>query len=268
MSDGDFKFKLDCAQDAVTPKALNQAVSAFTKMLAEADASDWRISRLELHSIELAAKPVVVDEAVQRSFDALDTFARLAARLAARGDVRREEVSRFSGSFSALSDLAKETGADIIVSSQKAEGTFTPAVLTNINRLLIRSARRSFGHVRGIVDKVILQPTHRTLGLVDRITQSRVDVRFGPSLDSVVKRIQIGMEVDAKGFVRADDGELLSVEAQELEIVNAERRPLTTAEDLEGLIGLDFTGGLNSVDFISALRDSHDSNGATAGGRR
>lgn len=264
MSDGDFKFKLDCAQDAVTPKALNQAVSAFTKMLAEADASDWRISRLELHSIELAAKPVVVDEAVQRSFDALDTFARLAAR----GDVRREEVSRFSGSFSALSDLAKETGADIIVSSQKAEGTFTPAVLTNINRLLIRSARRSFGHVRGIVDKVILQPTHRTLGLVDRITQSRVDVRFGPSLDSVVKRIQIGMEVDAKGFVRADDGELLSVEAQELEIVNAERRPLTTAEDLEGLIGLDFTGGLNSVDFISALRDSHDSNGATAGGRR
>ena len=30
------------------------------------------------------------------------------------------------------------------------------------------------------------------------------------------QRIQVGMEVDARGFVRADDGELVSVDAEDL----------------------------------------------------
>lgn len=193
MGDRDFRFKLDCAPQDVTPKALSQAVSAFARILSAADASDWRISRMELHSIDLAAKPVVVDERTERSFATLDTITRLATR----DDVSRDEAFRFSGVFSTLSDLAKETNANITVSSHEAEGTFTPGVLTGINRLLIRGSRRSFGHVRGMVDKVILQRTHRTLGLVDHVTRSRVDVRFGPELDPIVKRIQVGMEVDA-----------------------------------------------------------------------
>ena len=166
-----------------------------------------------------------------------------------------------------MSDLAKETNANITVSSHEAEGTFTPGVLTGINRLLIRGSRRSFGHVRGMVDKVILQRTHRTLGLVDHVTRSRVDVRFGPELDPIVKRIQVGMEVDARGFVRADDGELVSVDAEDLEIIADGHRAPATAEDLEGIISLDFTGALGSVDFVSTLRETHD-HGTTMGGGR
>jgi hypothetical protein len=74
MGDRDFRFKLDCAPQDVTPKALSQAVSAFARILSAADASDWRISRMELHSIDLAAKPVVVDERTERSFATLDTI--------------------------------------------------------------------------------------------------------------------------------------------------------------------------------------------------
>ena len=263
MGDRDFRFKLDCAPRDVTPKALSQAVSAFARILSAADAPDWRISRMELHRIDLAAKPVVVDERTERSFATLDTITRLATR----DDVSRDEAFRFSGIFSALSDLAKETNANITVSSHEAEGTFTPGVLTGINRLLIRGSRRSFGHVRGMVDKVILQRTHRTLGLVDHVTRSRVDVRFGPELDPIVKRIQVGMEVDARGFVRADDGELVSVDAEDLEIIADGHRAPATAEDLEGIISLDFTGALGSVDFVSTLRETHD-HGTTTGGER
>ncbi|WP_033494388.1 hypothetical protein [Bifidobacterium biavatii] len=115
---------------------------------------------------------------------------------------------------------------------------------------------RSFGHVRGNVDKIILQTTHRTLGLIDRVTQSRIDVRFGPELDSIVKQIQMGMEVDTRGFIRANDSELPSMDAEELMIIREGHRPLVTAEDLEGTIGLDSTGGFGSVDFASALRDN------------
>lgn len=43
MGDRDFRFKLDCAPQDVTPKALSQAVSAFARILSAADASDWRI---------------------------------------------------------------------------------------------------------------------------------------------------------------------------------------------------------------------------------
>ena len=249
MGDRDFRFKLDCAPRDVTPKALSQAVSAFARILSAADASDWLISRMELHSIDLAAKPVVVDERTERSFATLD------------------EAFRFSGVFSALSDLAKETNANITVSSHEAEGTFTPGVLTGINRLLIRGSRRSFGHVRGMVDKVILQRTHRTLGLVDHVTRSRVDVRFGPELDPIVKRIPVGLEVDARGLVRADDGELVSVDAEDLEIIADGHRAPATAEDLEGIISLDFTGALGSVDFVSTLRETHDHGTTTGGGR-
>ncbi|MBW3079022.1 MULTISPECIES: hypothetical protein [Bifidobacterium] len=263
MDDEDFSFKLDCAPDAVTPKALGQAVSVFNKMLAVANASDWRISRMELHSIDLAAEPVVVDEATERSFATLGVIARLAAS----DTVSREKISRFSGVLSSLNDLAKETGADVTIASRGVAGTFTPATLTDLNRLLIRGARRSFGHVRGNVDKIILQTTHRTLGLIDRVTQSRIDVRFGPELDSIVKQIQMGMEVDARGFVRANDGELLSMDAEELIIVRGEHHPLVTAEDLEGTIGLDCTGGLGSVDFVSALRDNAIDDTADGGER-
>lgn len=118
-----------------------------------------------------------------------------------------------------------------------------------------------------MVDKVILQRTHRTLGLVDHVTRSRVDVRFGPELDPIVKRIQVGMEVDARGFVRADDGELVSVDAEDLEIIADGHRAPATAEDLEGIISLDFTGALGSVDFVSTLRETHDHGTTTGGGR-
>ena len=263
MDDRDFRFKLDCAPQDVTPKALSKAVSTFARMLSAADAPDWRISHMELHSIDLAAKPVVVDERTERSFATLDTITRLATR----NDVSRDEAFRFSGVLSALSDLAKETNANITVSSNEAEGTFTPGILTGINRLLLRGSRRSFGHVCGTVDKVILQATHRTLGLVDHVTQSRVDVKFGPELDPIVKRIQVGMEVDARGFVRAANGEPVSVDADDLKIIAGDHRPPVTAEDLEGIISLDFTGGLGSIDFASALRETHD-HATTTGGER
>lgn len=106
------------------------------------------------------------------------------------------------------------------------------------------SSRRSFGHVRGNVDKVILQPRHRTLGLVDAVTQHRIEVRFGATMDPIVRQLQVGMEVDVRGFARAHDGAVLSMEAEELEIIAPRHRSPATAEDLEGLLDLDFTGRL------------------------
>ena len=87
-----FSFRLDCASDAVTPKALSQSVTIFTKMLAEANASDWRISRMELHSVDLAAQPIVSDAAAEESFAVLEVIARLATDNA----VSRERASRFA----------------------------------------------------------------------------------------------------------------------------------------------------------------------------
>lgn len=266
MSSDDFRFELDCARERVTPRTLNQAVSVFSKVLSAADASDWRVSSVELHSIALVARPTVVDENAERAFGALNDFANMATRVT-ENDANREEISRFGGIWSPMSDLIKETGADITVVSRDVEGVFTPVLMANVSRLLVRSARRSFGHVRGRVDKIILQPTHRTLGLVDCVTQNRVDAKFGTELDPVVQQIQMGMEVDIRGFARVSDGVLLSMEAEEIEITPARHHALVTAENLEGTIGMDFTGGLGSVDFVSALRDS-DVDDATTGAER
>ena len=248
-----FSFRLDCASDAVTPKALSQSVTIFTKMLAEANASDWRISRMELHSVDLAAQPIVSDAAAEESFAVLEVIARLATDNA----VSRERASRFATILSTMNDLSKDTGANIVVTSRGEEGAFTPLRLADVNRLLVRSARRSFGHVRGRVDKIILQSTHRALGLVDCVTQSRIDVKFGSDLDADVKQIRIGMDVDVRGFIRSSEGKLLSMEAEEVMIVHEGHHSPVTADDLEGTIDLGFTGGLGSLEFVSALRDGN-----------
>lgn len=262
MSTNDFRLKLDCAQDAVTPRALVQSVTVFAKMLAEAEASDWRISDMELHSVELAATPTTMNEAAERSFATLDAIVRLSVR----DGVSRDEVPRFSSILSSLNDLSQETGADVIVSSRNVKGTFTPEGLSDdIKKLLIRGARRSFGHVRGKVDKVILQPRHRAIGLIDRVTQSRVDVKFSSELDNMIPRIHVGMEIDVRGFIRTNNSALLSMDAEALDIIETGHHSPVTAEDLKGILDSGFTGGLSSVDFASALRDAAESDGMTTG---
>lgn len=130
----------------------------------------------------------------------------------------------------------------------------TAETLSRVDCLLDFNTVRSFGHVRGVVDKVILQRTHRTLGLVDQVTESRVNVRFGPLLDRRVVELHVGTLVDVAGFIRSRRGRLLHVEA--LEVSSAEQGDgrRAYAGDLEDLLDPGFMGGAGPVESVRRVR--------------
>ena len=179
----EFGFRLDCAQDEVTPKALKRSVETFLKMLEEADAQDWRISNLGLHSVDLAAQPLVDDEEADASLAALEKMVALATR----ENVRPSDVEGVEKSIVCIRDLIKDFGYPVTLVIDKRKSTFTAETMNRISPLLTPRERVSFGHVRGIVDKLILQKNHRSIGLVDEVTSQRMEVRFPSELDAEVQ---------------------------------------------------------------------------------
>ncbi|WP_303168596.1 hypothetical protein [Bifidobacterium dentium] len=244
----EFGFRLDCAQDDVTPKALRRSVETFLRMLEEADAQDWRISNLGLHSVDLAARPVVDDEESKKSFAALEKVCALATR----ENIRRSDVEGVEKSIICIWDLIKDLGFPITLVIANRESTFTRETMDRLSPLLDRRDRISFGHVRGVVDKLILQKSHRSIGLVDEVTSQRMEVRFSKNLDTDVQGLSIGMTIDATGLVQRARGR---IDAERIRVIANARTEPAGVEELEGILDLDFTGGMGSVEFVSALRD-------------
>lgn len=246
----EFGFRLDCAQDEVTPKALKQSVETFLKMLEEADAQDWRISNLGLHSVDLAAKPLENDEKAEASFAVLGKMVALASRK----DVQPSDVVGVEKSVICIRDLIKDYDCPVTLIIGKKKSTFTPETMNRISPLLVPRERVSFGHVRGVVDKLILQKNHRSIGLVDEITSQRMEVRFSSELDAEVQGLTVGVTIDAVGLIRRA-GAKGRVDAEKIRVIEKVHLKPVGAKDLEGILDLDFTGGLGSVEFVSALRD-------------
>lgn len=256
-----FVFRVDCAHDAVTPKALKRSVETFMKMLESADAQDWRISELGLHSIDLAACPVVNDE---RAMESVSRLERISA-LAAKESPAPSDVEGVADVVVCIRDLIRDCNCPITLVVADTANTFTSETMDKLSPLLDQSGRTSFGHVRGIVDKVILQERHRSLGLVDAVTTQRVDVRFAKNLDAVVRGINVGATVDAMGWVQRARR---IVTAEDIRIVTEEHGEPVMVSDLEGILNPDFTGGMGSVDFVSSLRDSRLDEDMHIGGTR
>jgi hypothetical protein len=252
MSKGTFEFVLDCPVELVTPKTLSNAAGVFSNMAAKAKASDWKMINVAIHSIELISEPTIRDEAADKAFDELTRMAKLPAL----EDLDRSDVEEYGQIISGMTELVNQTGARINLNVDGQGAVFGAEDLNRMNGLLKKASRITFGRVVGTVDKVILQTNHRTLGLVDSLTEGRVDVKFGKSLDKKVQEITVGMRVKVEGFIRASEGRLLAVDAEDLAIVVDEHRPLVTAEDLEGIIDHELPDGMSSIDFVRQLRDA------------
>lgn len=295
--DSMFGFELECGDAPVSPRSLGMAVDTFQKLLAAAEASDWKVRFLSGPGIRLEARPDPEAEggAIVRAERALDLIVGVvSARLEdIEAAVAMPEV------LSSLRNLIRETGAVVVLDTavsagmlqgQEASGPSdasdaaqqdsdaaaddssrlalpdavgpvrfrrsycTAETLSRVDCLLDFNTVRSFGHVRGVVDKVILQRTHRTLGLVDQVTESRVNVRFGPLLDRRVVELHVGTLVDVAGFIRSRRGRLLHVEA--LEVSSAEQGDgrRAYAGDLEDLLDPGFMGGAGPVESVRRVR--------------
>lgn len=259
MTMAEFGFKLNCAEDAVTPKALKRSVETFLKMLEEVGAQDWRISNLGLHSVDIAATPIVNDEDAKKSFAILSRVAALAKK----NDLHSSDMQGIEKPVVCIVTLFKELVFPITLVINGAESTFTSESINQLSKLLEKREMVSFGHVCGIVDKLILQERHRSIGLIDEATSQRIDVRFTKELDHDVQGLTVGMTIDAVGLIQRSRDR---INAERIRVIAQADSRTARIDELEGILDLNFTGGMSSVDFVSALRDcSNDEDGRIGG---
>ncbi len=102
-----------------------------------------------------------------------------------------------------------------------------------ISEMLKRSGRPSYGRVRGIVYRLMIEPGHRSIGLYDDVTGEKVGVAFTEELDDAVKQLRIGAHVSIKGFKRTHEGKIIGkVRAEEIRQLPPRRHAMVSAADL------------------------------------
>lgn len=247
-----FDLRVNCPPDFVTIEQVDEAVKTFKKLLGCAKASNWRISNLGIHSISMAATPTIDDEKTAESSEILHDLATLPSH---EDDIRKLEI--YANELASIDNLMQHTGADISISMGSTGGLFTPSFMTRVNGVLAHGVRNTFGHARGTVDKVILQRNKRILGMVDDVRGERFDISFGKDMDTVVQKIQVGMTIDARGLIQRDN-KPAKMRAEDINVIQEEHHIPVTAADLMGIAPFDFTGGLGSVGYVSALRGSYE----------
>jgi hypothetical protein len=132
------------------------------------------------------------------------------------------------------------------------------ATIVQIDEVLARNAAEavagkvvSIGSVEGILDKVNFRNV-REFGLIDERTGAAMKVTFGAEMDDAVKQA-IGTAVVVTGTLsRNSTGQKVSMRARS--ITAMAKRPPRPVEQLVGILGDDWTGGLDAVEFIRAQR--------------
>ena len=256
-----FSFKVACPPDRITAKAFSLATETFTRILSKANADSWLITEARIASVDLTARPSVADAAASESVHVMERIATLSSP----AGPDQGTVGEFKQIIDNFSVLTNETGADLVMVVNDRESVFTSDILDGCQRLLKKASRRSFGHVTGKVDRLILQQSHRSMGLVDKNSGLRIKVSFTSKLDSSVSKLNLGAEIDVKGFIRRNSDGSLSMEAEDIIRIVDRHRPLVTADDLEGVLRIQLSDNMDSAAIVASMRKDR-SDELTVGG--
>lgn len=217
-------FKLGCPADAVTIDGLSDTLKTFKKLLVAAKAADWRIRDVGIHSVAVAAEPVVADEETDKSLRTVrDVVGAVESRDVARMLDYREEVE-------SIIALSAKYSSPVEFGAGGDHTTMTVEDAKKISEMLKRSGRPSYGRVRGIVYRLMIEPGHRSIGLYDDVTGEKVGVAFAEELDDAVKQLRIGAHVSIKGFKRTHEGKIIGkVRAEEIRQLPPRRHAMVSA---------------------------------------
>lgn len=249
MSDS-IRFKLDCPADAVTIDGLSDALKTFKKILSSAMATGWRISDVGIHSVAIAAAPVVEDEKTDES---LKIVRNVVSAVESR-DV--DLILNYREEVESVIELSAKYAAPVEFGTGDAHVTMTVEDARKISEMLKRSGRLSYGRVKGTVYRLMIEPGRRSIGLFDDATGKKVGVVFTEELDDAVKQLRIGMHVSIRGSKRTHEGEIIGkVRAEEIRQTPPRQHVMVKAADLAEIADFDLTFGLGSVAYVNELRE-------------
>lgn len=249
-----FGMRFNCRPEDVTPQRLGKVTDLFSDLMKAARAQEWRVKGLSIHSVDIVAEPVILDEdAIQAQAFLKSTFTLTPESVRAASHEQIRVVER-------MKKLSQETQGDGFTVEAAGESIeVDSSFFEKWDELLRDVTRRSFGHVRGVVTKLILQKGKRFIGLSDSLTGRHADVRFPAELDGQVRLLTLGSRIDVRGVKQARGGSI-TLSAEGIDVVPEPGHELAGADELEGIVSLEYTGGLSSTEFVSRQRDEFDRN--------
>lgn len=234
------------------------ALTAMARLLAEweDDSPRWRPVDVAISSLALIVEPASSDPAIvararresQLLGAGLQSLTEHATLPTGWSDTKARLLRKAGAHMNATAGI---TGLTVSVDQAPAI-RITPVMLDNaIAAVRIRS--ESYGSARGKLDIVNLRGRRPKINLLDERTGD--DVRCVMPDDLVPRATSyIGQVVEVEGLLHRDsEGRKVSIDVTDMQQVE---RPLPVpVAQLVGVLGTDWTGGLDSVEWVRRQRD-------------
>jgi hypothetical protein len=266
MERPEIEIVVDGPNDSVSVEVLAQAAETLRTLLHGTGAQGWVVSALKVGSTHLAAAPPVSKDCHNRD---AEEFKRVVEGLIAvtsdeepKGwdDSALDSLVRLNNRVSEVSALQ---GARVVTRSDSStehtfylDERFAVKAENMLNKL--KHSAQAFGSVTGVVDRFRSRNGNREFGLIDTESGRPVSVHFSKDDEDTVRKL-IGIKVVAWGMLRRNPStnqkKILTMEG--IKVINEpnEISENVTVADFEGILGTDWTGGLDSVSWVRAQRD-------------
>lgn len=234
------------------------ALTALARLLAEweDDSPRWRPVEVAISSLALVVEPAssdpsILERAKRESMQlraGLQSFSERAVIPHDWSDTKARLLRKAGAHMNASAGI---TGLTLIVDESPAIH-ITPVMLDNAIAA-VRIRTESYGSARGKLDIVNLRGRRPKINLLDESTGD--DVRCvvpNDLVDHVTSHI--GRIVEVEGLLHRDsEGRKVSIDVTDMQLVE---RPLPVpVSQLVGILGPDWTGGLDSVEWVRRQRD-------------
>lgn len=253
MHPEDIKLKILGAPSSIDARALHRSLGGLLDLLSGATSAHWVIADLKVGSAEVDLKPAAdaelnVDEVFREIVAGLVHLEHESSTPADWGDAMMEALVD-------IGSVTKFPGVEGVEISCGGHGIvrLDSEVVKNAARAL-STPHRSLGSVKGTIDRYISRSGRKNFGLLDESTGKSVKVTFPSNMESRVVE-SIGKEVLAWGELRRDQrGRKVSLRLDDFELVERSEGPVST-QQIVGILGVDWTGGLGSVNWVRGQRD-------------
>ncbi|MBU4216226.1 MAG: hypothetical protein KJ792_16440 [Actinobacteria bacterium] len=246
------EVRMHVRSEQVDVVLLRRAVDSFVDLLRASDRGEWVVSELRLGSIITAARPGADNDIdVHREFD------RIISGLAVLSNAPIAPEGWSDDMLKGVADLVEVTETTGVDGIQLSFGESDPLLVTTQTcrnaRRALESGPVSLGAVTGQVDRFYSRGNRHELGLVDEATNVTITLRYGRAIEEDARSL-IGQRVTAWGLIqRTPGGKKRDMRLDGFKI--AAPRSGLGVDDMVGLYGPDWTGGISSVDWVRGQRD-------------
>lgn len=248
----ELRLSLEGQKGEMAAASFITAAQALVKLLdgASRDKIAWKVSTLATGSLRIGLTASRSADSADPQ-DVVDTVLSGLVTLRQASTIPHGYTLPMMGHAQQLAGLKGKGGiTDISISAG--------ATVVKIDEELARNAAEavsgkavSIGSVQGILDKVNFRNI-REFGLIDERTGASMRVTFGSELDDAVKQAIDTPVVVTGTLYRNATGQKVTMRARSIAALT--KQPPRPVEQLVGILGDDWTGGLDSVDFIRVQR--------------